>query len=74
MTKIIRMRGRRSLDDLTIDLLMRLQIVRLPDKWIRDAYSCTVTVPFCICIPIQISSPNCFFRPILARENSGRLP
>lgn len=69
MAKIIRMRGHQSLDDLTIDLLMRLRIVC---RIIEHAHSCIVTVPSHICILIQISSPNCFLCPILARENPGR--
>lgn len=47
---------------------------RLPDNWTRDTHTLTVAVPSHICILIQISSPNCFLRSILAHENPGCFP
>jgi len=60
---IIRMRDRRSLDDLTIDLLMRLQIVCRIIERESHILLRAVIVPFHICILIEISSSKCFPPP-----------
>lgn len=60
---IIRMRDRRSLDDLTIDLLMRLQIGCRIIEHESHTLLHAVIVSFHIYILIEISSPKCFPPP-----------